>query len=113
MVTVTVQGRTLKDVLESLAVPVPSTPAVVGSSCCYGEGAPAVGAAGIFDRPRPILERFKDRIIDGLIGRGVPREKAVEAVAELGDRPILEWLFMGGGLLQIIEAILKLIGAFG
>ena len=63
--------------------------------------------ADIFDRIRP-FQRLKQRAIDGAVARGANREEVEAALAEIGDRPILDWL-MNGGLEKIIELILKIL----
>jgi len=71
------------------------------------EGGPATAG-----RPRPILERFRRRVVDHLVERGVTRREAEQAVAEIGDGRFLDWL-MNGGLEAIVEAILRILAAIG
>lgn len=67
-------------------------------------------AKGIF-RPslRERKERAREDIINGCVSQGMPRDTAVKILADLeSERPILDWLLIGGGLEKIIALILEL-----
>ena len=67
-------------------------------------------AAGPFaNRPRPLVNALRKRIVAAAVSRGAGEAEAVLALAEIeSDRPLLDWL-MDGGFEKIVELILKLL----
>ena len=64
-------------------------------------------------RRRPILDRIEKAraaIIDRAVAKGCDRAQATETLTNLeAERPLLDWLLIGGGLEKIIELIVFLL----
>lgn len=64
-------------------------------------------------RRRPLLDRIEKAraaIIQRAVAQGCDREAATQTLASLeAERPLLDWLLLGGGLEKIIELIVFLL----
>ena len=64
-------------------------------------------------RRRPLLNRIEKAraaILDRVTAQGYDRAAATETLANLeAERPLLDWLLLGGGLEKIIELIVFLL----
>ena len=56
------------------------------------------------------FRRFRQRLVDGLVAKGVPQADAIEAVGQLGDGSLLKWLIEHGD--DIIALVMRLLSLF-
>jgi hypothetical protein len=61
----------------------------------------------------PLRNWYKKIIVNRLLDEGVTVEDAERAIEKLeSDRPLLDWLLVGGGLQALIKMILEMILMF-
>lgn len=56
------------------------------------------------------VNRVRQTVIEGAVAQGCDRAEATEALSHMeSDRPLLDWLLMGGGLEKIISLLVLLL----
>lgn len=64
----------------------------------------------IRDRLKARKAKVREEVLAAIVAKGGDRTKAEEVLEELeSERPILDWLLIGGGLEKLIALILRLI----
>lgn len=105
MVTLTVSGETVDEVLERLGYESDDSSGDGGES--MPDDSDDVKAEALFNGP--VARAMRSWLVDHVVAKGADPEKAQYAVAQFGDGTLLKLIFEN--LPALIDAILRIIGA--